>query len=178
MNHPIPKEDQFQDMREALRDLCNRTGDAIFLTIRTGFDAICVARKIGSHPIQVFSLEVGARHPLGVGVGGLVILAKLGEDVARTIINANEARLVRYKLSKHELMNRLCAARDKDYAFAEIGVIPGTRAVAVPILSPCGKPLAAISIATMINRMPQTRLSSLVAQMHEQARLITHRLRD
>jgi acyl-CoA dehydrogenase len=28
MNHPIPKEDQFQDMREALRDLCNRYDSA------------------------------------------------------------------------------------------------------------------------------------------------------
>lgn len=33
MNHPIPKEDQFQDMREALRDLCNRFDSAYWQKI-------------------------------------------------------------------------------------------------------------------------------------------------
>jgi acyl-CoA dehydrogenase len=33
MNHPIPKEDQFQDMREALRDLCNRYDSAYWQRI-------------------------------------------------------------------------------------------------------------------------------------------------
>ncbi|MBU3582581.1 acyl-CoA/acyl-ACP dehydrogenase [Polynucleobacter sp. 15G-AUS-farblos] len=33
MNHPIPKEDQFQDMREALRDLCNRYDSAYWQKI-------------------------------------------------------------------------------------------------------------------------------------------------
>jgi acyl-CoA dehydrogenase len=33
MNYPIPKEDQFQDMREALRDLCNRYDSAYWQKI-------------------------------------------------------------------------------------------------------------------------------------------------
>ena len=33
MNHPIPKPDQYQDMREALRDLCNRFDSAYWQKI-------------------------------------------------------------------------------------------------------------------------------------------------
>lgn len=36
-------------------------GDTLFLTVRTGLDTLCVARRIGSYPIQVLSIEVGAR---------------------------------------------------------------------------------------------------------------------
>ena len=36
MNHPIPKPDQYQDMREALRDLCNRFDSAYWQKIDHG----------------------------------------------------------------------------------------------------------------------------------------------
>ena len=50
-------------------------GDTLFLTVRTGFDTLCVARRIGSYPIQVLSIEVGVRRPLGVSSAGVAILA-------------------------------------------------------------------------------------------------------
>ena len=34
-------------------------GDTVFLTIRNGFDSICVDRKTGSYPVKVLSIEVG-----------------------------------------------------------------------------------------------------------------------
>jgi DNA-binding IclR family transcriptional regulator len=46
-------------------------GDTLFLTVRTGFDTLCVARRIGPYPIQVLSIEVGARRPLGVSSAGV-----------------------------------------------------------------------------------------------------------
>ena len=49
-----------------LSELSREVGDTAFLTIRTGLDALCVARLIGKYPIQVLSIEVGARRPLGV----------------------------------------------------------------------------------------------------------------
>src|SRR5439155_1040313 len=41
-------------------------GDTLFLTVRTGLDTLCVARRIGGYPIQVLSIEVGVRRPLRV----------------------------------------------------------------------------------------------------------------
>ena len=52
-----------------LRALAEEVGDTVFLTLRSGHDSICVDRKVGAYPVKVLSIEVGARRPLGVGVG-------------------------------------------------------------------------------------------------------------
>ena len=60
-----------------LHHIAEKAGDTVFLTIRSGFDSICVDRRTGNYPVKVLSIEIGARRPLGLGVGGLVLLAFL-----------------------------------------------------------------------------------------------------
>ena len=60
-------------------------GDTLFLTVRTGFDTLCVARRIGPYPIQVLSIDVGARRPLGVSSAGIAMLASMPAQEARRI---------------------------------------------------------------------------------------------
>ena len=159
-----------------LRYLCEQVGDTAYLTIRSGFDSICVDRKTGPYPVKVLSIEVGARRPLGVGVGGLALLACLSEGDAIDIIKANEQRLARHKLSVGRLAERVRAARAKGYAYTEVGVVPGTRALAVPVWGEDGEAAAAISIAAIADRMPAARVSGLVGLMREQAELVSRRL--
>jgi DNA-binding IclR family transcriptional regulator len=45
---------------DILRETSQRVGDTLFLTVRTGNDTLCVDRRIGSYPIQVLSIAVGA----------------------------------------------------------------------------------------------------------------------
>ncbi len=161
-----------------LRHLCEQAGDTVFLTIRSGFDSICVDRKTGTYPVKVLSIEVGARRPLGVGVGGLALLAALADDESGAIIKANEQRLALHKLSAGRLIERVRTTRAKGYAYTDVGVVAGTRAVAVPVLDPSGEPVAAISIAAITERMPAARLASLVSMMKEQAGLVSRRLAE
>ena len=74
------------------RQLRRELGDTLFLTVRTGNDTLCVDRRIGSYPIQVLSIEVGARRPLGVSSAGVAILAAMPAQEARKIVAANETR--------------------------------------------------------------------------------------
>ena len=159
-----------------LRYLAEQAGDTVFLTIRSGFDSICVDRKTGSYPVKVLSIEVGARRPLGVGVGGLMLLALLPEDEAAAVIKANEQRLAHHQLSPARLAERMRTARVKGYAYTDVGVVRGTRAVAVPVLGADRAPAAAISIAAIADRIPSARLPGLVALMKEQAGLVSRRL--
>jgi DNA-binding IclR family transcriptional regulator len=39
-----------------LAEASAQLGDTLFLTVRTGLDTLCVARRIGSYPIQVLSI--------------------------------------------------------------------------------------------------------------------------
>lgn len=155
--------------------LAEQAGDTVFLTIRSGFDSICVDRKTGTYPVKVLALDVGARRPLGIGVAGVMLLACLSEEEAAAIIRANEQRLAQHQLSTSKLMERVRTARARGYAYTDVGIVKGTRAVAVPVLGPAREPLAAISVAAIADRLAQSRLGSLVALMKEQAGLISRR---
>lgn len=161
-----------------LRALAEEAGDTVFLTIRSGHDSICVDRKVGAYPVKVLSIEVGARRPLGVGVGGLVLLAFLAEPEARSILKAIEPRLAQHKIPLGALLERMKIARAKGYAYTDVGVVLGTRAVAVPVFNPAKEPVAAISIAAIADRLSSPRLPSLVAAMERQAALISKRLAE
>lgn len=159
-----------------VRHICEQAGDTVFLSIRSGSDSICVDRKTGSYPVKVLSIDIGARRPLGVGVAGLMLLACLPEEAAAAIVKANEQRLVQHQLTAAKLMERVRIARAKGYAYAEVGVVKGTRAVAIPILGALQEPLAAISVAAIADRITPSRLASLVTLMKEQAGLISCRV--
>jgi DNA-binding IclR family transcriptional regulator len=161
-----------------LRYLAEQAGDTVFLTIRSGFDSICVDRKTGSYPVKVLSIEVGARRPLGVGVGGLVLLALLPDEESAAVIKANEQRLAHHQLTPAKLAERMRAARAKGYAYTDVGVVKGTRAVAVPVLGPDRSAAAAISLAAIADRLSPARLASLVGLMKEQAELVSRRLAE
>jgi len=159
-----------------LRTLGEEIGDTVFLTIRSGHDSICVDRKVGSYPVKVLSIEVGARRPLGVGVGGLVLLAFLPDAEARSIVRAIESRLAQHKITAGALLERMKTTRAKGYAYTEVGVVLGTRAVAVPVFGQAREAVAAISIAAIADRLSASRLPSLVSLMQQQAGLISRRL--
>ncbi len=57
-------------LRPALQRLSEKTEDTCFVTVRSGYHSFCLLREIGSYPIQIRSLPVGACRPLGVGGGG------------------------------------------------------------------------------------------------------------
>ncbi|MFC7207944.1 IclR family transcriptional regulator [Comamonas endophytica] len=54
-----------------LQRISSATGDTAFLVVRSGVDSFCLDRQSGSFPIQVLTVDVGRRRPLGIGGGGL-----------------------------------------------------------------------------------------------------------
>jgi hypothetical protein len=65
-------------IRPHLRAAVTEIGDTGFLTRRAGFDTVCVARQLGTYPIQVLAWDVGDRRPLGVTNAGIAIKWALG----------------------------------------------------------------------------------------------------
>ena len=60
--------------------ISRRFGYSTILYARSGYDAVCVERLDGWHPIQVFLNITGDRRPLGMGSATLSILAAMPED--------------------------------------------------------------------------------------------------
>ncbi|TPQ26367.1 IclR family transcriptional regulator [Cupriavidus pinatubonensis] len=159
-----------------LQYLSETLGDTIFLTIANGDDSVCIGRWPGSYPVKVLSIDVGARRPLGVGVSGLVLLSSRTDDEIRAIIQRNAKRLTALKVDPEELMARTHQVRELGYGYTAKGVVPGSRAVAVPIYDGSGAVVAGMALATITERLPAARLSSVVKEMQKQAELLRQRI--
>ncbi len=159
-----------------LRHIAEQCGDSIFLTIRSGFDSICVDRKTGNYPVKVLSIEVGARRPLGVSVSGLVLLAFADPDDSEEVILGNEQRLVSHGLELGEVRRRIAETRSLGYAYSEVGVVPGTRAVALPVFDADHQLVASVAVSAMADRLSHERLAILVPLIRRQTELIAKRL--
>jgi DNA-binding IclR family transcriptional regulator len=159
-----------------LLQLAQQVGDTVFLSVRQGADSVCVARTMGHHPIQVLSIDVGARRPLGASVSGVALLAGLPEAEAETLMRANARRLQRAGLSLADLRRRVAQARQQGHTGAVDGVVPGTRAIAVPVTNASGEVQAAISIAALAQRLDAQRWRATCMAMSTQADEIAKRM--
>ncbi|MHA7685273.1 IclR family transcriptional regulator [Cupriavidus sp. PET2-C1] len=156
--------------------LSETLGDTTFLTVANGDDSVCIGRWPGSYPVKVLSIDVGARRPLGVGVSGLVLLAALPDDELERIVRRNAQRLASLRIDTKELVSRAHEVRRRGYAYAPVGVVPGSRAVAVPVYDAAGTVVAGMALATITDRLPDSRLTSIIKEMERQAELIRKRI--
>lgn len=162
--------------RKDLRALADATGDMVFLTLRSGPDAVCVDRQEGAFWIRTYTLEVGTRRPLGIGAGSLAILSALPEGEIRRAIDANRERLAAYNgLTARRLLRMVRQAQARGFAVHD-GSVSGARAIGVPIRDTHGEPVAGISVSAITSRMQEPRWPQLVALLRDHAASIERAL--
>lgn len=164
-------------VRPALLRLSASLGDSLFLLARSGFDAICLDRSEGPFPIRTFTGDIGGRVALGVGQGSLAILAYLPEDERETVIRYNLPRLRDFHLYDEVfLRSEVENVRKLGYAGRNTGVLQGMAGLAVPILDREGRAVAALSVATITDRLGPDRLPTVVELLKREAAAIGPRI--
>ena len=161
-----------------LTEVSRQVGDTLFLTVRTGPDTLCVARRIGIYPIQVLSIEVGARRPLGVSSAGIAILAALPAHEARGIVSDNQIRFRGYRTTAARALDRIAETRRRGYCLHQPGLVHGTKAISTTIKAPDGQPAAAITIAAVRNRLGPRREDEIVEILRRATAAIERTLRQ
>lgn len=158
----------------AMAVIADRTQDTVYLSERRGLEAVCTHRAFGDYPIKALTLDIGIRRPLGVGAGGLAILAGLPEGEAEALIDANSERYARFaRFDVDFLRAEVRAARERGYAFLDSAVTPGTAAVGVAFAATPGeRPIAALSVAAISSRLCSPRLEEVAREMLSQVRHI------
>lgn len=160
-------------VRPSLLRLSASLGDSLFLLARSGFDAICLDRSEGPYPIRTFTGDIGGRVALGVGQGSLAILAFLPEDERETVIAYNLPRLKDFHLYDEVfLRSEVENVRRLGYAGRNTGALPGMAGLAVPILDRDGRAVAALSVATITDRLGPDRLMTVVELLKREATAI------
>jgi DNA-binding IclR family transcriptional regulator len=160
-----------------LAGVSHQLGDTLFLTVRTGLDTLCVARRIGSYPIQVLSIEVGARRPLGVSSAGIAILAALPAHEARRIVSDNEVRFAGYRTTAALALDQIAATRKRGYCLHHTGLVHGTRAISTTIRAFDGQPAAAMTIAAVRSRLGPRREDEIIEVLKRASAAIEETLR-
>ena len=144
-------------------------GDAAFAIVREGGQSRCIARQVGTHPVQVLVIQVGTRQPLGVGAAGLALLAALPDAQVQAIVDANAPQLGAYGGMTPERMHLLVrATRERGWSVIGNHATRGVLAAGVAVRDAAGEPVAAISVASTLDRMPRER-QQLVARTIREA---------
>ena len=162
----------------ALQRLAERTGDTVYLSIRSGEEAVCIDRVEGAFPIKTLTLNVGDRRPLGVGAGSLALLAFGPDGAVDSSISANAMRYSQYsRLTTADIHELVEQARRLGYALNDQRVIPGMSAVALPVRNARGEPVAALSVAAISTRMDPERRADIVRWIARETQQLEERLR-
>lgn len=156
----------------SLRFLAAETGDTAFSAVRAGNDALCIDRQAGSFPVKAFTIEVGGRIPLGVGCGGLAMLAALPPDEADAVMAFNAPRLSEFTdTTSDELAALVSDARRRGYAFnprRAAGVI----ALGMALRDADGGIAGSVSIAAIEKRFTPERVEPVLRLVQGEVRKI------
>jgi DNA-binding IclR family transcriptional regulator len=153
--------------------LCASLGDTIFLLVRSGFDAVCLDRVEGPFPIRSFTGDIGGRMTLGMGQGGLAILAYLLENEREEIMRYNLPRMREFGVyDEVYLRTEIVRVRELGYAGRNTNLLDGMAGVSVPVLDREGRAVAALSVGTISSRLSLDRLPTVVELLKREATAI------
>lgn len=152
------------DLRGAFRPTIERlaaeAADTAYVHIRSGFEAVCLDMVEGPSAIRVVPLRIGSRRPLGLGAGGLAILAPL-EEVEREDILAEVVPYIvkEWKFPEDALRASIEDARRNGFALIRNRVTPGVTAMGVAYSDSMGRISGAVTLAAINERMTKTRVT-------------------
>lgn len=163
---------------ESLVELAGKSGDTAFLSVRRDAFAVCLLKQEGSFPIRTDALQIGERHPLGVGAGSLAMLAALPVDEAAEILDRNAALMARDfpGVTPGALTPLLDRARADGWALNPGLVLANSWAVGVALRFPDGRVAGSFSIAAIDSRMQPDRQQALAAMLKAEAARVEARL--
>jgi DNA-binding IclR family transcriptional regulator len=152
----------------AAQQLAQLSGDTVFVMALDGFETVCVGRETGSFPIKALTIDVGTRRPLGIGAGGVAVLATMTPERAARTIEVTARKLGDYPLTSIDLIRRgVDQARRLGYSVSDGQVATGVRAIAVALRDARGEAVGSIGIAAIRSRMMPDRIKELVRPMLE-----------
>jgi len=154
----------------SLAHLASVTEDTAYLSVREGLRSLCLGREQGGFPIKALSLEVGMSRPLGVGSGSLAMLAFLPKAEIEAAIEGNQRWLSDFPAFTPARLQKLVRqTQAQGFAFIEGLIIPGVNAIGVPILDEQKRPVAALSITAIAERVHGERTLKLAGLLNAQA---------
>ncbi|WP_241082690.1 IclR family transcriptional regulator [Achromobacter xylosoxidans] len=167
--------------RGLMKRLARITEEEIFLQMREGDYGVCLHREPGSHLRKLFSIEVGGRRLLGIGAGGLAMLANLEDKDIADIYERNSQAYERAGLPRPAL--RLAVQRTRQLGYSHIRDITTQGVSGLGFAFKASQSvIASISLGAATALLPDQRKQKLAAEIQlriqEVADLVARRAED
>lgn len=155
--HRVPIADT---LRPLAKRLCRLSGDTVFLVVQQGDHALCLLREHGDFPVRIFTIDVGEKRLVGMGAGGLALMAGFDDAVIAEIHQRHAPTYNAAGLSLDTLLSKAQLARNKGYAEIVDGITPGISGVGYAFqISDITR--VAISFGAITPRLDSTRRQAM-----------------
>lgn len=157
-----------------LARLAAEIGQPIYLMVRTGYDAVCIARHESRGAVQALVLKVGSRVPMGRGSSTIAMMAALPEAEAEELVTKNQPRYraATPPVDAAAVRRQLAEARRRGFASHDGMFVPGMSGIAVAVRGPDGYPIAGISTAFVTGWLNESQRATCARRLAESAKEI------
>ncbi|MDW5442789.1 IclR family transcriptional regulator [Polaromonas sp. SM01] len=153
--------------RALMQKLARMSGDTVFLVVRQGDYCVCLHREEGHFPVKVFTTDVGGRRLLGIGAGGLALMAALSDEEISRTMERHAAEYAQSGFTPAHMAQAVKHTRQAGYAEITDTITPGVSGVGRKFLA-SPTTLAAISFGAITMRLPATRKKEMAQLLLEQ----------
>ena len=165
--------------RPAMQRLAVNSAETVYLVQRSGLEAVCIDFQQGPDTLRVVTLQMGSRRPLGLGAGGLAILAAMNaddiEEVLKVVMPSIETE---WRFPQAELRASMAQAQQQGYAVIKNRITPGVTAFGKAFKDSLGQVFGAVTIAGLNSRMTPSRMAVLVNGLERATSTIEKALRS
>ncbi|GKY89850.1 IclR family transcriptional regulator [Sinisalibacter aestuarii] len=155
--------------------LVDTTGDTVFLNRVTGGSVTCIVRESGSYPVKAFMLDVGVQRTIGLGAGGIAILAAMAPNAADAHLQAHAEELSAFRGGNDSLLDVIEKARVVGYVHRDVPDF-GVRTIAKAIRDCREVPFASMSVSSIRDRMQGEHLDLVVNALEKEVARLEHKL--
>ncbi len=127
-----------EEWRKVVDAVSRQTRLTSYLMMRSGQEAVCILCAPGMAAVRAMPMEIGQRVPLGIGAGGVAILASLSDADILHVLEANAHRIGQFPsgaTSREMLMERLRLCRERGHSSTSGTVAAGVSGVGVLVPS-------------------------------------------
>lgn len=150
--------------KPVMRRISRLSGDTTFLIVRQGDHSVCMHREEGPYPVRVFTTVVGSALPMGLGAGGLALLATLDDEEVHAYMERHAAAFRRAGLLPAQVLRAVARTRTQGFSEVRGEITEGICGVGAVIPSRNG-PFAAVSIGAIESRLSPARRQELGRQL-------------
>lgn len=150
--------------RPAMMALARRSGEHVFLVVRSGDYSHCLHLEEGGRPVKGFAETVGTTRLLGLGVPSFTFLACMDDEAVQAHYARHQADYRAHRLTESRLMRWVRQAREQGHAQVSAQGLAGV-GVRFEVGS-CAD--AALGVVAAAARMPRARGPELAQMAREE----------